>query len=115
MPQRTVTDERRRTGPKMGLPEGPGRFWAATALLVTHIPQRVCSILAPCLAPKSPRPIAHIISLRPLRQPVSGRFGRSIPEDETGFDKRLKEFAEMTAAYSQGTRKVSSAEGHALT
>jgi len=29
-----VTEEQRRHGPKMGLPVGPGRFWAAPASLI---------------------------------------------------------------------------------
>ena len=37
MPERIVTDEQRRTGPKIGLPEGPGCFWAATASLIAYI------------------------------------------------------------------------------
>ena len=41
MPQRIVTEEQRRNRPKMGLPEGAGRFWAATSSLVAHVPQRV--------------------------------------------------------------------------
>ena len=66
MPQRIVTDEQPRNRPKTGLPEGPGHFWAATASLVARIPQRVCSLVAPCFAPKLPRPVGHIISLRAL-------------------------------------------------
>ena len=49
----SVTEEQRGPGPKMGLPGGPGRFWAAPASLIASI-LRVCALFAPWLAPKSP-------------------------------------------------------------
>ncbi len=36
-----VEEEQRRNGPCLGFPEGAGRFWAATASLVAHVPLRV--------------------------------------------------------------------------
>ncbi len=51
-----VTEKQQRPGPKMGLPVGPGCFWAAPASLIAFI-LPVCALIAPWLAPKLSRPI----------------------------------------------------------
>jgi len=51
-----VNEEQRRRRPNMSLPEGAGRFLAATASLVAHISLLICSLLAPCFAQKLPQP-----------------------------------------------------------
>jgi len=56
-----VTEEQRRPGPKMGLPVGPGCFWAAPASLIASL-LPVCALFAPWPAPKSSRPIVSGMS-----------------------------------------------------
>ena len=72
-PLRHITEEQRRNGPKMGLPEAcppAGRGQAAFGLCLRRLSLAYhlgyATLFAPCLAPKSPPANVNLILLQPL-------------------------------------------------
>ena len=69
MPSGTLVRSNAAVGYAKGLPNGAGRFWAATASLLLGVAQGYAVVGAPCLAPKSLRPNVYFIMSQTLIPP----------------------------------------------